>query len=618
MGAPVTANETKPSEGSLDGIRVKTNRVDRNEAGQPASFQPAGPKKQTREKMSSGSVMVGIDIGHKSVNLAKVARSHNKWELLDYKSIPIPAGLGKNSSGFGDFLKSEVAPFCDHAGKTGIWAIISSAQAHVQLVRIPKVPEKHFEAAVQWSLKKEIAFDEKDYSFGYEIRGETVEGGNKKDEVICYFAPVEEIEESKYLFSKIGVRLSGLSIVPLAVQNIFMSNAATSREKQTACLFIGDNYSRIDLYAGGKLIMTRDIKTGINSMSEMLAEDYGSRAGNGAALSGEEALETIFAFAQGGSGPISLPGGLAVSRENVEDVIVPVMERLAGQVERTFKHFSQVQGYGKIEKIYISSLMPVCREMTGHFSEQLGVECVVFDPLKETLQTIPPAERLALVPAFGIALSDDARTPNFITSYKERKKSAYIARANRMILAALAVSLLACAAATGFEWQGAAREKAELAGLERQVKIQNSPPVSRREVLDMALAARQRTMEHAGLGRKYRGIALIGEISSLTPKSVSLRSFKADFPEQTRGRKPHPGGGRAGSDAVISGLVSGNEETLEATLAAYAMKLKSSPLISGVSVRADKAGHARRTAFLPFEIDLKLAGGSGQKAGGGK
>ena len=559
----------------------------------------------------SRPVSVGIDIGYSQVNLVKAARSHAGWEILEYRSIPIPGGVEKGSGEFDEFLKSAVLSFCGHPG-VRTWSIISSAQAQVQMVRIPKVSGKHFEAALHWSLKKELAFDENNYALGYEIQGEAVEEDGRKNNVLCYFAPIEEIEAAKGRFSAIGVPLAGASIAPFAVQNIFSSGITARVENLIACLFIGNGHSRIDLYTGGKLTLTRDIKTGINSMIEIVMEDLNGRTEGGHSLSRDEARKILFDYARGGDGP-ELPED--VPRAGVGGIIEPVLERFARQMERTFKHLESTQGYGRVEKLYVSSIMP-CEAVTGYFGEQLGIPCAVFDPLREVLSGNSLDERALLIPAFGIALSD-SRTPNFIHSNKEKREEAHIARVNRAILAFMAASFLVCAAVTAYEWYGAVLKKAELAGIERQ--LQKSPPLTRELIIKMASAARQRAREYAEFSQRYRGVALIGVLSNLTPSSVSLTSLRVNFGDEAGGRKiqgvkgnngNNKGGAAAGDSGstVVKGVIGGDEAMLEPALASYVVDIKSSPFFSGVSVQTGKIGHARRGAFLPFVIDLKMGG----------
>ncbi len=607
--APEVNDIGKPAKKTPEALRVRTIRVKRETGPHlPSGPQPHAKKREKTARfgvrLKSRPVTVGVDIGFGYINLVKAAVSHNKFEILDYMRLPFPENAERGSEEFRDFFRSAAVPFCEHAGKkTEVWAITSSAQAHVQFVRIPKVPDRHFEAAAKWSLKKDIPLEEKDYSFCYEIQDEVTEGETKKNNVLCYFAPAREIEETKKLFSGIGLPLSGISIAPFAVQNIFMNDVTRLNEKQIACLFIGREHSRIDLYAGGKLALTRDIKTGINSLIEMLTGELHSKNMD-AHFSHDEAQQILFALSGGVQGPIVLESGLMFNREEVEKMLVPVLERFTRQMERTFKHFDSTQGYVKVEKIYISSAMP-CDAVAGYFSRHLGIECAVFDPLKEILPDSSPGERTALIPAFGLALSDNAHTPNFIQSYGERKKARYVTRFNRIVTAAMYCSLLLCLAFAAHEWRGAARAKAELARLEMQ--LEKSPPLNRQTLIRMTSASSLKAQQYAQLGRRYEGMALIGELSSRTPEPVRLISLKYLAGGQPNGQGSASAQG--GNTAVVTGVVSGRRDMLDSELASYVMELRSSPLFSGVSVSEGKAGSAGERAFLPFELDLKVGPG---------
>src|SRR5271169_1215421 len=334
-------DETTSTERLLDVIRGKADEVGNKPSPGPGQPAPIKGNKlaflKARKIAMSNSVNVGIDIGHEHVNLVKAARSGQKWEILECKSIPCPADVERGSNAFNDFLKSEVAPFSAGAKKIETWAIMSSAQVEVRLIRIPKASGKHLEAAIFWTLKKEIAINEKDFFFDYEVRGEVSESTGKKLDVLCYTAPISEVEETRKLFSVIGVPLTGVSTVPFAVQNIFINNVMTLPEKQAACLFIGNSYSRIDLYTGKKLTLTRDIKTGINSMIEMLMEDLNSRTGQigqEGKLEHDEARKILLAFAgRSNNDPVVSDNGPAVGGEDIESIIGPVLERLVRQIE---------------------------------------------------------------------------------------------------------------------------------------------------------------------------------------------------------------------------------------------------------------------------------------------
>jgi Tfp pilus assembly PilM family ATPase len=482
---------------------------------------------------------------------------------------------------------------------------MSSAQVEVRMIRVPNVSGKNLEAAIYWTLKKETSLDEKNFFFDYAVRGETGNGpGNKKLNVMCYTVPFAEVESIKKLFSTIGTPLSGVSIVPFAVQNIFLNKVVVS-EKQTACLFFGSNHSRIDLYTEGKLTLTRNVKTGISSIIELMTESLNGLTGEGGRLTHEEARRILFAFAESGNDRLVPVNGFSGGPEEIESIIAPVLERLARQMERTFEHFTSVLGYDRIEKVYISCAMPIYKAMLDYFDAQLGIECAIFDPLEQAFGPSSLDERISFIPAFGMALSDNANTPNFIYSRKDKKKAAYIAKFNRLVLVGLIVSVFICSSVTTWLWQSASQKKSELTRLEQQQK--GEPVVSRETVLQIVAEAGQKQQQYAELSRRYRAMALIGEISALTPESVSLTGLKVDLAEKSGNEKAGQAvSGKSENTAIVEGIISGYQDIVETTLDSYVMKLRSSPMFSEVSVSKSKMDSAGGKALLVFALNLKV------------
>ncbi len=593
---------TTSTEKLLDLIRGKSDGTEIQRAPQPGQSIVIKPGKLVRPKTKTNfqSVTVGIDIGYENLNLVKAAGAAHTSKILECKSIPIPSDIEKGSDEFSAFLKSAVAPFCSGAKRIETWAIMSSAEVEVRLIRIPKVPPKNLEATVFWTLKKEVAIDDKESFLDYEVRGQISDSGNEKLDVMCYAAPLAAIQGTRKLFSKIGVQLSGASIISFAVQNIFLNNVMPLPEKQTACLFIGDNYSRIDLYTDRKLTMTRDIKTGLTSIVEMLMEDINSRSSESAKRSHDEMRQILFAFLQGSSAPLVFPDGLSVEMEKVNSIVSPVLDRIVRQMERTFEHFTSTLGYDRVEKIYISSVVPISKAIVDYCGAQLGIECVVFDPLEQVLQTSSFEERNSLIPALGMALSDNAYTPNFLHSFKDKKKAADVVKFNKAILICLIVSLLACSAIFAYEWFDIGDKKAELARVEQELQ-KTSPLVSEETFLQIAAAAKQKKQTYAELSHRYIGMALIGELSSLTPESISLTSLRANLAE-----KPKGDAGKPENSSVLEGSINGNENMLETLLTSYVMKLRSSPMFSEVNVATSKIESSKQGSILTFVLNLKM------------
>lgn len=609
-----TTNKTTATERLLNVIRGNSTQNDtpQPESSLPGQLKPLKPRREEKtilNKTGAASVTVGIDIGHNNIHLIKVVRANNKAEVAEHKSIPLPANLERESLEFDNFLQAAVAPFCSAERKTNTWFVMSSAHCEVRLIRIPKVSAKHLGTTINWTLKKEASFNENEFFFDYEVRGETGEPGNKKLEVMCYIAPTAEVEGVKALFSRIRVPLTGISIIPFAIQNIFLNHWATLSEKHITCLFIGTSHSRIDLYTEGKLILTRNINTGLNSMTDMLTESLNYRTADGGRLATEEARKILFTLTENPDAPVVLAEGFTITKGEIETLVAPVLERLVRQMERTFEHFTLTHGGERnVGKIYISSIMPIYKAMTEYFSAQLGAECHLFDPLKQVLTTSSFSERISAIAAFGMALSDNAYTPNFIYTFKDKEKTASIIKINRLILTGLISSVLICSGVFAWGQVSVAQRKTELARLEHQTK-QLIPPVNKETLAKLTSANLNKQQRYMEISRRYKGVALIAELSALTPESVSLTSLKADFREKTGSEKANNIPPKTENLALIEGVIKGKQDILEMLLVSYVMKLKASPMFSDVTVSTSKVEPAKKGAFLTFALNLKVGPG---------
>jgi Tfp pilus assembly PilM family ATPase len=229
-------------------------------------------------KASRASTVVGVDVGYHELRLVKISQDNEgRRRLKDFKRAPFIEGVNPDSPEFIDFLRKALADFCGRGNNFELWALMQSGEVEVQHVRVPKMSSKKVHDAVYFLAKKNVPFDEKNTIFDYGIQGEVVEGGVQKLAVVAYTSPREEVRKVAALFDRAGFSLTGLTIAPFAIQNIFKTNWIPSAGKVVVTLYIGRDWSRIDIYNDGNFVMTRGIKTGINSSIESLMDEYNNR-----------------------------------------------------------------------------------------------------------------------------------------------------------------------------------------------------------------------------------------------------------------------------------------------------------------------------------------------------
>jgi hypothetical protein len=608
-------NEINSTEKLLNVIRGKDEE-------QFSSFDKKGvsssgrlPDKKTKfsfpESLFDKKVFtVGVDISGDFICFAKTAKdSGSRRILVDQRIIKCSPNISVGSPEFNSLLKSSLLSFCGSTANCSFWAKISAGQVNIYFIKIPRVPKKQLENVIYWTIKKEGFLDETTSIFDYELQDATVEPDKSKQSVMVYTAPKAEIEKIKTMFSGIGIELSGITTVPFAMQNIFRSKWMPATEEIFASLFIGENYSRIDVYDKENLVMTRGIKTGSSSsMAEAIVSSVLEKTG-GLRLEKEEARKILFSMGPESDKTRKEDSRKDFKKEEILEMISPVWERLARQVDLTLKTSSI--GNRKVEKIYIISSVNIDKSILDYMSDQLGTKTDFFDPLKQRQisaaeKTLSLSDKILLSPALGFALSDNKYTPNLIYTYLDKNKDATSKRINRIALFSFLAALIICIAAIVYQGATYNNLKKEKINLEKELAL-FSPLLSTETVLKEANELKtQRTIARQYV-QKYTPLAVIGEISDMTPQNVRLincrivKGLSAPVTD-AQGKTTQ----EVTNDVTIEGIVSGDKSALDSLLGQYVVRLENSPLFNSITVQKNSIIKFKKDEVLHFMLNAKI------------
>jgi Tfp pilus assembly PilM family ATPase len=290
--AKVSKGKSTSTERLLEIIRGDKAGELQEEPGKelgPAAL-PARAKGGLAGRGSARKVRVGADLGPYALTLVKMVADNGGFKLLGIHQAPYPSpDMSFKSPEFVSFLRASLAEFCGPARSVEIWTLVSSANADLWHMRVPKVPPRQAPDAVYWAAKKEKQFDDSQFVLDFEIQGKVMDNGVEKLSVMAYVAPRNIVEERRELFVAAGYPLTGATISPIALQTLFRAKWVPNTAKAWANIFVGRNWSRIDVFDRGDLVMSRAIKAGTNSMIEAFLDAYNDR---------QEALAAAAAKAQ--------------------------------------------------------------------------------------------------------------------------------------------------------------------------------------------------------------------------------------------------------------------------------------------------------------------------------
>ncbi len=582
--------------------------------------------------ISRKPVTVGVDLGHEDIKLIMLNRiSEGKTELLDYDRIELDPKIPKDHAEFPRFIRSALITFCGYRRNIELWATISSARVELRHIKIAKVPPKQIANSVFWSYQRLSAFKEADTLFDFEVLGETEEGGVRKLSVMAVTAPRQEVEDFKALFHQTGFPLQGISIVPFAVQTLLRTDRLRSHGEAVSCLYIGREWSRIDIFMNDSLVLSRGIKAGMRTMADGLQKEIEE---NWLELSLSKsptsdpnriqsiklrlkqeldlALELFFGPIHGKAPAPEDDKQLAAREERIFQMIRPALERMVRQVERTIRHFALNFDNTRVEKIFVSSGVRPHPRILNYIGDELDLPIEVINPFGAgadltALKALPElvAEQSAYAPAMGMAMASNALTPNFLHTYKDKSSAASSRRINRAIGVVFALLAVVVAGVAFLQDQQIREKNLQKHSIQTQLSAIDVR-VDRNLILKLVEQIRARNQSLQGIGANFIGVGVLGEVANITPPNVRLLTLKAKI---GAGEKPASPGAKAGAFKrvlVLDGIISGDRMNLESELASYLMLLKTSPLFKQPTITRKTVETFDNRPVIRFTAQMEL------------
>lgn len=600
--------------GSASGARGQASDRFLASEARARQVQPSGLLRLIRRRQ----ILIGVEIGSQYIRLAKIVRSaaprlpglgggsDASAVLVDMKIVSL-SGDGRGDQDLVEPLRAALAEFIWPDKNASIWASMPAAGVTVWRTLLPRTSRKQLVNAALWAARRERKLAEPENVIDFQIEGEVLDKGASKLAATMAAAPRAQVEDVKSLFQKAGFPLAGLTIEPFALQNLFEAGWIKPTEQTVAILHVGRKRSRIDIFEGKRLLFTRAIMAGMNSMLEaLLSELEQAQEEPSLALETEPAPEadketSSAQLAQAERVLRSLGGrdadsqrtldAAGLTREGVLLMIEPALDRLARQVERTFDHFSAALGRGRVERVCVCGEAGAFPGVVSYLEGQLGLPqgaALPFEPEDPAVwgeADVAPDDRAQLVTCVGLAHSRPGLTPNFLFTKRDEASSRRLAAWNLAVAACFAAAVLGLTAFSMVLRGRLIQTRTEIVAL--QERLAAATPLVDRALLAEAAEERRRgvTAQARALQRGYAS-AFLAELAALAPVNIRLVGVQADFDRRDKTLSPDQAGrGERRRTAVVEGISFGGRDVHAATLAEYLLRLRASPLMTEASAK---------------------------------
>jgi hypothetical protein len=293
-------------------------------------------------------------------------------------------------------------------------------------------------------------------------------------------------------------------------------------------------------------------------------------------------------------------------------MLLPAMERLIRQIERTFEHYSLNFHHEGIRRLFLSGSIATSKLVVDHIGKQLDLPIMIMDPFGPDPAfyeqvNIPDAmaERESFVPSIGLALSNNQRTPNFLFTHQDREQENRQRSNNMRVLTFNLVLLIILIAVFSYQERKLEQKRTEVARLNDQFYA-FSPPAEQNDILTMYAKTKSKRQTVKKIAERYVPLAVVNEIAHLTPSHIRLLNLDSKFPrgdtDTEKTGKKETGTG----SLTVQGVIFGENATLDTSLTSYLFSLRNSQLFSKPRIVNKQEAFYNGQPVLRFNAKLDI------------
>lgn len=317
--------------------------------------------------------VVGLDVGTSSAKAVVLTKKGGRYELTAaaVAEFPREALQNMNPEVQGALKAETLKKLFKQAGLKSRKVTTSLAGDAVipRYIRLPAMSAEELRRNIATEAEQYIPLNLDQVVLDFQILNEVEEEGQKKIEVLLVAAKNDQVDLHLGLLRKAGLTPQIIDVDAFALQNAYEVSRPGGETETVALLNVGASLTTLNILEAGQTRFTRDISVAGNDFTKEIQKEFNLNFG--------EAEE--FKRARGAISIEEEDIGLSVVPETddrvlrMSDAIMPVLNKLLGEVRRSFDFYETQARKKTVERIVLSGGSARLKNLNRFLASKLGI-----------------------------------------------------------------------------------------------------------------------------------------------------------------------------------------------------------------------------------------------------
>jgi type IV pilus assembly protein PilM len=227
----------------------------------------------------------------------------------------------------------------------------------VRYIEVPPMKKEELKSAIKFEAEKYIPFNINESTVDCAMLDRTASGSQR---VLLVAAKKDFVNNLIGFFKEFGIEIGAIDVDSFAFLNSFQRTKLEGKDESTyAIINMGARFSNMNIVTKQNVYFTRDMLWG--------GADITARIKDVMRIDWEEAE--------------ALKQRPIEKKEEVVNIIMPTLEKLASQIRMSFDYF-ETQFGKNVERLYISGGSSYLFNIVDFLKENLGIDIMMWNPLE--------------------------------------------------------------------------------------------------------------------------------------------------------------------------------------------------------------------------------------------